>query len=109
MEFQVRWNRCKICIRHEIDFFFLHLFEVSSVGFEHQSVSHCYECNKQSFFIIEANIAMAPFNEIENNNCFKIYPARSDLKKSERKPLKHDYFEFLIDRSINAWKAFMLP
>lgn len=30
-------------------------------------------------------------------------------KKSERKPLKHDYFEFLIDRSINAWKAFMLP
>ena len=40
-------------------FFFLHLFEVSSVGFEHQSVSHCYECNKQSFFIIEANIAMA--------------------------------------------------
>ena len=44
---------------HEIDSFFLHLFEVSSVGFEHQSVSHCYECNKQSFFIIEANIAMA--------------------------------------------------
>ena len=50
-----------------------------------------------------------PFKEIENNNCFKIYPARSDLKKSERKPLKHDYFEFLIDRSINAWKEFMLP
>lgn len=50
-----------------------------------------------------------PFKEIENNNCFKIYPARSDLKKSERKPLKHDYLEFLIDRSINAWKAFMLP
>lgn len=40
-------------------FFFLHLFEVSSVGFEHQSVSHCYACNKQSFFIIDANIAMA--------------------------------------------------
>ena len=51
-----------------------------------------------------------PFNEIGNDNCFKIYPARSDLKKkSERKPLKHDYFECLIDRSINAWKAFMLP
>ena len=43
-----------------------------------------------------------PFKEIENNNCFKIYTARSDLKKSERKPLKHDYLEFLIDRSING-------
>ena len=44
---------------HEIDSFFLHLFEVSSVGFEHQSVSHSYACNKQSFFEVEANIDMA--------------------------------------------------
>ena len=105
MEFQVRWNRCKVCIRHEIDFFFLHLFEVSSVGFEHQSVSHCYACSKQSFFIIEANIAMPTVQQIVSR-----YTQREVIsKKSERKPLKHDYFEFLIDRSINAWKAFMLP
>ena len=39
-------------------FFFYYLFEVNSVGFEHQSVSHYYACNKQSFFEIEANIAM---------------------------------------------------
>ena len=40
-------------------FFCLHLFEVSSGGFEHQSVSHSYACNKQSFFEVEANIDMA--------------------------------------------------
>ena len=33
-----------------------------------------------------------PFNEIENNNCFKIYPARSDLKKIRKKTIKTRLF-----------------
>ena len=33
-----------------------------------------------------------PFNEIENNNCFKIYPARRDLKKIRKKTIKTRLF-----------------
>lgn len=92
MEFQVRWNRCKVCIRHEIDFFAFICLRLVLLASNIKVYRIPMRVISSHSLKSRQILIWPPFNEIENNNCFKIYPARSDLKKIRKKTIKTRLF-----------------